>query len=333
MAYEWAKVYLDLPRRPWLRRAVKLHGPGVAWVWTCCILEARRSDDRGRLVDGERSLDACDIADLASVTEEDAARFLGLLVDHKWLTLDGETYVVTAYDERQDETRTDRASRLHRERQAKYRASQASSVTRDGSRDVTGDGECDGARDARVTVRDALDRDEDRDADEDDNARETRSAVAPLPSSTAYTLTPTGAPSSRKAKREKQAADEPVVPEWVPVEAWEAFDASRRAGRYKATWNANARRAALRVLSKLRDDGNDPEEVLNRAVASGSAGLFPVPRKQGTNGNGYQRTADTTHVPRSPIVVAERTAKTERTAPPAEELAALMADLGGDRGN
>lgn len=64
-----------------------------------------------------------------------------------------------------------------------------------------------------------------------------------------------------------------VVPEWVPREPWEAWLEIRKKVRAKNTDYALS--LALKDLEKLRNRGEDPTEVLNRAILGSWKALYP----------------------------------------------------------
>jgi uncharacterized protein YdaU (DUF1376 family) len=94
-----------------------------------------------------------------------------------------------------------------------------------------------------------------------------RSTVAGTP-----TPTPTLIPTPIKTKN--QGAERFVLPPWVPVDQWQAWEESRRKLRKPLT--DGARRINLRTLTKLRAGGNDPGAVLDQSTANGWSGLFPL---------------------------------------------------------
>jgi len=63
-------------------------------------------------------------------------------------------------------------------------------------------------------------------------------------------------------------------PEWVPADEWAAFGEMRRKARKPMTGHAQS--LALKELSKLRSQGQDPAAVLNQSILNGWMGLFPV---------------------------------------------------------
>lgn len=63
-------------------------------------------------------------------------------------------------------------------------------------------------------------------------------------------------------------------PDWVPRDAWDAFIESRK--RQKGGITERAKELIVLQLDKLRQEGHDPEAVLNQSVAMGWKGVFPI---------------------------------------------------------
>lgn len=81
--------------------------------------------------------------------------------------------------------------------------------------------------------------------------------------------------------REKRAI-EFVLPEWVPVDSWNAYLAMRKAKRSPAT--AFAGKLVVLELEKLRKQGHDPAAVLDQSVRNSWTDVWPLKEnKQGGN--------------------------------------------------
>jgi hypothetical protein len=76
--------------------------------------------------------------------------------------------------------------------------------------------------------------------------------------------------------QEKTNTKAPVfdVPGWVPVEPWTGFCEMRRSTRRKLT--PYGAKLIVRELDRLRGEGQDVTEVLNRSTMYSWAGVFPV---------------------------------------------------------
>lgn len=69
--------------------------------------------------------------------------------------------------------------------------------------------------------------------------------------------------------------EQPLLPDWLPPEAWAEWCEYRRKLKAKG-WTQMAARKSLASLSQLRDDGHDPREVIDQSIAAGWTGLFAV---------------------------------------------------------
>ncbi|MBP0634883.1 hypothetical protein [Cupriavidus sp. AcVe19-6a] len=111
-----------------------------------------------------------------------------------------------------------------------------------------------------------------------------------------------------KKKRAAKKTEVQVQPEWLPLDAWQAFREMRAKGKHPLT--PYAERLALRELGRLRDAGQDPRAVLEKAVLYGWRGLFPV------DGNGDCQAASSangrTSVPRSGLMAGIRERRLQR---------------------
>jgi len=111
-----------------------------------------------------------------------------------------------------------------------------------------------------------------------------RRDFAPEDASPPKRLTPTPETASDKPSRtitsstakavSDRARPKVHVPDWVPIEAWNAFTEMRRRGRNPFT--GHAEKLALAKLEQLRDAGNDPADVLNQSILRGYSGLFEI---------------------------------------------------------
>lgn len=69
-----------------------------------------------------------------------------------------------------------------------------------------------------------------------------------------------------------------TLPDWLPVDAWVMWDRFRKRKDSKA-WTEDAKRLSLRTLAKLRDEGSDPQKVIERSIERGWTGLFELKNK------------------------------------------------------
>ena len=87
------------------------------------------------------------------------------------------------------------------------------------------------------------------------------------------------APVGSKKKRPKEIL---ILPEWLPESAWSDFIDFRKSFP-KKPFTFRAQQLAITELTKLRDQGHDPVEVINQSIFKGWPGLFPVKQSQGQN--------------------------------------------------
>ena len=87
------------------------------------------------------------------------------------------------------------------------------------------------------------------------------------------------APVGSKKKRTKEIL---ILPEWLPESAWSDFIEFRKSFP-KKPFTFRAQQLAITELTKLRDQGHDPVEVINQSIFKGWPGLFPVKQSQGQN--------------------------------------------------
>ena len=77
-----------------------------------------------------------------------------------------------------------------------------------------------------------------------------------------------------------------IIPDWVNKETWEAFLEMRK--KKKAIPTEKAIELLIKELEKLKDAGNDPNEVLDQSIMRNYTGVFPVNEKKGGQ-NGVNR--------------------------------------------
>jgi hypothetical protein len=74
--------------------------------------------------------------------------------------------------------------------------------------------------------------------------------------------------------RQNTPPDEILLPDWLRPEDWKDFLSFRR--EIKAPMNAVAQRRAIIQLEQLRNEGQDPSQVINQSIVNGWRGLFSV---------------------------------------------------------
>jgi uncharacterized protein YdaU (DUF1376 family) len=110
------------------------------------------------------------------------------------------------------------------------------------------------------------------------------------------TASPSSSSSSKQKKRDdiknisspKEKFSE--IPPWLTKTDWDDFVKHRRA--LKAPMSVNAWARSLGALSRLRDAGHDPADVINQSIVNGWSGLFPL-RNQAGGSNGQRKESST----------------------------------------
>jgi uncharacterized protein YdaU (DUF1376 family) len=88
-------------------------------------------------------------------------------------------------------------------------------------------------------------------------------------------------PDRKRSRKTKEVLPEP--PDWIPEDHWLSFVDFRK--KIKSPLTAHAAELAFRTLEKLKNDGDDPGEVLNQSILNGWKGLFPMNQpKRGWHG-------------------------------------------------
>lgn len=107
---------------------------------------------------------------------------------------------------------------------------------------------------------------------------EPRSAVPepPITTNNHHTLIPpTPQPKKSAASKSKPVQTKIDLPDWIPVEAWDGWLEMRR-NELKKPAGRRAQELAVKKLARLRDQGHDPEAVLDQSTMANWQGLFPV---------------------------------------------------------
>ena len=72
-------------------------------------------------------------------------------------------------------------------------------------------------------------------------------------------------------REEKRRIIQPPLPDWIPIDAWDGWIASR-----KKKPTARAVELAVAKLTEFRNDGQDPKAVLDAATLGGWTGLYAI---------------------------------------------------------
>lgn len=111
-----------------------------------------------------------------------------------------------------------------------------------------------------------------------------------VPNTSENTLQTPCKQGEHNSKKEKKVnKDKLEIPEWIPKEAWYGFVEMRN--KIKAPLTDRAIKLQITKLAELKEQGSDPEYVLNQSVVNGWKGLFPL--KEGEQGKEVKRWADT----------------------------------------
>lgn len=95
-------------------------------------------------------------------------------------------------------------------------------------------------------------------------------------------------PRENQTQKQPQAAL-PKPPEYVQAESWSGFVDMRRRERHPLT--PRAAQLVIKELDKLRDAGEDPNDVLDQSTRNGWRDVFPIKR------NGHGKASPTAYVP------------------------------------
>jgi len=104
--------------------------------------------------------------------------------------------------------------------------------------------------------------------------RETGSADATL-----TTIEPSVNPHV-PVKARKRADDSLVLPDWIPQDTWRDFEQTRRSMRKPMTPAAS--RLIVKKLEELREQGDEPQKVLEQSIQNSWVGVFPLKGARGT---------------------------------------------------
>lgn len=87
-----------------------------------------------------------------------------------------------------------------------------------------------------------------------------------------------------KPTKKRKEAENIEFPDWWPQQEWAAFAEMRRSKR--ATLTVDAIKLAIRTLTELRDEGQNPVAVLEQSILNSYKGLFPVKQSNGGRNGG-----------------------------------------------
>lgn len=91
---------------------------------------------------------------------------------------------------------------------------------------------------------------------------------------------------SQEQEQEQKKEKDFLLPDWIPVEQWQAFVAMRKAKGSRTPFTDAARDGIVQDLEKMRVAGHDVADALRRSVINGWSGVFEpkvVPVKAAAN--------------------------------------------------
>jgi len=114
------------------------------------------------------------------------------------------------------------------------------------------------------------------------NRRRAQNSKYPMPTSDnicqQMTANVSETPRSETPRSEKRdihpRADVVILPDWLDPKIWETFKTYR-----KKSQKPLIEETVLKKLAKYKDDGQDPNEIIEQTIANGWTGLFPVQKQ------------------------------------------------------
>lgn len=100
---------------------------------------------------------------------------------------------------------------------------------------------------------------------------------------------------SRPVEAARPPAAAPSLPEWLPAQAWASFVEMR--SKIRRPMTAAAKTLIIKRLDTFRQQGQDPEAVLNQSVMASWQGVFPVKDAPAAGGGVQRKSAQYTPVP------------------------------------
>jgi hypothetical protein len=94
-----------------------------------------------------------------------------------------------------------------------------------------------------------------------------------------------------------------VLPEWLPVDAWQGFVDMRK--KLKAPLTPRAITLLMTKLAELRTQGNDPGAVLDQSTERAWRGVFAVVNRNGGYQNGKPAISEAERIARANAKVAD----------------------------
>ena len=93
--------------------------------------------------------------------------------------------------------------------------------------------------------------------------------------------------SVNKSETPKTPSQAPTLPDWLSEKIWNDFVQHRR--QQKKSLTVRAMELTIEKLAELRQQGNDPESVLQQSIMNGWTGVFPLSGNKGQDPQSLRR--------------------------------------------
>ena len=132
-------------------------------------------------------------------------------------------------------------------------------------------------------------KEDEKDTDKEPDKDTLSPSLSPSPTSSSASSSASSSSKKKTNPRAKNPRTHPpsafVLPDWISSDAWNDFEDHRKTIRKPLT--DKSRKLAVAELSKLRDLGYPPNDVLAQSILNGWTGLFPLKgfSRPSTNGS------------------------------------------------
>ena len=100
---------------------------------------------------------------------------------------------------------------------------------------------------------------------------------------------------NKDTKQKTLTKDKSILPTWIKVETWNDFLEMRR--KMKKDPTEKAKELVIKKLEKLKQSGNDPNEVLEQSIMSNYSGVFPLNKQSGGTNHGSNKALSSRELP------------------------------------
>jgi hypothetical protein len=137
--------------------------------------------------------------------------------------------------------------------------------------------------------------------------------------------TPSSTPSSLSSSKKEKVATAIVLPDWMPLETWQAFLAMRK--KMKRVPTDHAVELLIKKLDRFRANGQNIQAVLEKSITSNWQDVFEIHEKQA-----FVNKYDVAHVttpppPNQDAALRKIEEDRKRAVPPSLETLAKLAEL------